>query len=143
MFRVNERDQVDKSSVYQSIPYCTILEALRVGERNCKHFRQTFLLEIIAFLQHAECDNCIKHPSYGYQLDFHKFQTWSSDVGSGETKRLPDRFVPPFSSLWFQSWSLFSQNWALEKNATKATAKPNVQRIMGSSIYHIVTISLH
>ena len=84
-------------------------------------------MEIIVFLQHPECANRIKHLSYGYQLDFHKFQTWSSDVGSGETKRLPDRFVPPFSSLWFQSWSLFSKNWALEKNATKATAKPNAR----------------
>ena len=124
MFRVNEWDQVDKSSVYQSIPYCTILEALRDGERNCKHFRQTFLLEIIAFLQHAECDNCIKHPSYGYQLDFHKFQTWSSDVGSGETKRLPDRFVPPFSSLWFQSWSLFHRIGRLRKTPQKLPQSP-------------------
>ena len=141
MFRVNERDQVDESFLYHSAQL--ILKALTVGERNCKHFRQTFFLEIIAFLQHPECANRIKHLSYGYQLDFHKFQTWSSDVGSGETKRLPDRFVPPFSSLWFQSWALFSQNWALEKNATKATAKPDVQRIMGRSTYYIITISLH
>ena len=141
MFRVNERDQVDESFLYNSAQL--ILKALRVGERNCKHFRQTFILEIIAFLQHPKCSNRIKQPSYRSQLDFHKFQTWSSDVGSGETKRLPDRFVPPFSSLWFQSWSLFSQNWALEKNATKATAKPDVQRIMGRSTYYIITISLH